>query len=78
MKLERLTPLLVFGVALGIRLLHAQQVTANDPFWDQPSVDSQVYVEWAKQLAAGLEIRHRVRTRWGKAQFAHSCLAKSR
>ena len=53
MKLERFAPLFVFVVALALRLLHSQQVVANDPFWDQPSVDSQVYVEWAKQLATG-------------------------
>lgn len=43
----------VFAAALGVRLLHLQQVRANDPFYDQPSVDSLIYVDWAKRIAAG-------------------------
>jgi 4-amino-4-deoxy-L-arabinose transferase-like glycosyltransferase len=53
MRLERAMPAVVFSVALAVRLLHLQQVVAHDPFYDQPSVDSLIYVEWAKHLAAG-------------------------
>ncbi|HTO71921.1 MAG TPA: glycosyltransferase family 39 protein [Myxococcota bacterium] len=43
----------VFAAALALRLLHLQQVAAHDPFYDQPSVDSLIYVEWAKRIAGG-------------------------
>ncbi len=42
-----------FGGALALRLLHLQQVVANDPFYSQPSVDSAVYREWALRIAGG-------------------------
>ncbi|HXZ85737.1 MAG TPA: glycosyltransferase family 39 protein [Myxococcota bacterium] len=53
MRWARATPAAVFLAALAVRLAHLQQVAAHDPFYDQPSVDSLVYVEWAKRLAAG-------------------------
>jgi 4-amino-4-deoxy-L-arabinose transferase-like glycosyltransferase len=42
-----------FGGALALRLLHLQQVVANDPFYSQPSVDSLVYRDWALRIAGG-------------------------
>ena len=39
--------------ALVLRLLHLQQVRANDPFFDRPSVDPRVYHEWALRIAGG-------------------------
>lgn len=53
MRAGRAAGLGIFALAFGFRLLHVQQVTANDPFYDQPSVDSLVYVEWAKRIAGG-------------------------
>ena len=53
MRRERWLGLAVFAAALALRLLHLQQVAANDPFYDQPSVDSLVYVEWARRIAGG-------------------------
>ena len=53
MRSERWPTLAVFASALALRLLHVQQVVANDPFYDQPSVDSLVYSDWAKRIAAG-------------------------
>src|SRR5882672_6049374 len=53
MRTERWIGIAVFAAALVLRLLHVQQVVANDPFYDQPSVDSLVYSDWAKQIAAG-------------------------
>src|SRR5262245_13836754 len=53
MRSERWIPAAVFAAALALRLLHVQQVAANDPFYDQPSVDSLVYSEWAKRIAGG-------------------------
>ena len=53
MRSERWPTLAVFAAALALRLLHVQQVAANDPFYDQPSVDSLVYSDWAKQIASG-------------------------
>jgi len=42
-----------FGGALALRLLHLQQVVANDPFYSQPSVDSAVYRDWGLSIAGG-------------------------
>ena len=53
MKRERLAGAAIFALALAVRMLHVQQVAANDPFYDHPSVDSLVYVEWAKRIAGG-------------------------
>src|SRR5262245_42151964 len=53
MRSERWIPAAVFAAALALRLLHVQQVAANDPFYDQPSVDSLVYSDWAKRIAGG-------------------------
>ena len=53
MRSERWPTLAVFVAALALRLLHVQQVVAHDPFYDQPSVDSLVYSDWAKRIAAG-------------------------
>jgi tetratricopeptide (TPR) repeat protein len=53
MKRERWVGIGVFALALAVRLLHVQQVAANDPFYDQPSVDSLIYVDWAKRIAGG-------------------------
>jgi 4-amino-4-deoxy-L-arabinose transferase-like glycosyltransferase len=39
--------------ALVLRLLHLQQIRANDPFFDRPSVDPRVYHEWALRIAGG-------------------------
>src|SRR5262249_45238745 len=58
MKAARLAGLGVFAAALCVRALHLQQVVAHDPFYDQPSVDSLVYVEWAKHVAAGEWLGH--------------------
>jgi tetratricopeptide (TPR) repeat protein len=49
----RWTSVAVFALALLVRLLHVQQVVANDPFYTQPSVDSAVYRDWALRIAAG-------------------------
>jgi len=49
----RWVPLAVFTAALALRLAHVQQVAAHDPFYDQPSVDSLVYGDWARQIAGG-------------------------
>jgi 4-amino-4-deoxy-L-arabinose transferase-like glycosyltransferase len=43
----------VFATSFGVRLLHLQQVVAHDPYYDQPTLDSLVYVEWAKKIAGG-------------------------
>src|SRR5258706_2636620 len=53
MRRERWIGVGVFALALAVRLLHLQQVVANDPFYDQPSVDSLIYVDWAKRIAGG-------------------------
>ena len=53
MQAARYTGAGIFALALSVRALHLQQVVAHDPFYDQPSVDSLIYVQWAKQLAAG-------------------------
>ena len=53
MQSQRWAGLAVFGAALALRLAHVQQVAANDPFYDQPSVDSLVYGDWAKRIAGG-------------------------
>jgi 4-amino-4-deoxy-L-arabinose transferase-like glycosyltransferase len=53
MRSERWPTLAVFAAALLLRLLHLQQVVANDPFYSQPSVDSLVYRDWALRIAGG-------------------------
>ena len=53
MNPSRWAQLAVFVAALALRLAHVQQVAAHDPFYDQPSVDSLIYTDWAKQLAGG-------------------------
>jgi tetratricopeptide (TPR) repeat protein len=53
MRSQRWTGVAVFALALALRLAHVQQVVANDPFYDRPSVDSLVYGDWAKRIAAG-------------------------
>src|SRR5262249_60195340 len=58
MKAARLAGLGVFAAALCVRALHLQQVAAHDPFYDQPSVDSLVYVEWARRIAGGDWLGH--------------------
>jgi tetratricopeptide (TPR) repeat protein len=58
MKAARFAGLGVFGAALLVRALHLQQVVAHDPFYDQPSVDSLVYVEWARRIAGGEWLGH--------------------
>jgi len=50
---ERASAATAFAGALALRLLHVQQVVANDPFYSQPSVDSLVYREWALRIAGG-------------------------
>jgi 4-amino-4-deoxy-L-arabinose transferase-like glycosyltransferase len=50
---ERAGAATVFAGSLALRLLHLQQVVANDPFYAQPSVDSRVYRDWALRIAAG-------------------------
>jgi 4-amino-4-deoxy-L-arabinose transferase-like glycosyltransferase len=40
-------------LGLVLRLAHLQQIRANDPFFDRPSVDARVYHEWAIQIAGG-------------------------
>lgn len=53
MKSERALASAVFAGALALRLLHVQQLVANDPFYSQPSVDSLVYRDWALRIAGG-------------------------
>ncbi|HTO51953.1 MAG TPA: glycosyltransferase family 39 protein [Myxococcota bacterium] len=48
----------VFGIALALRLVQVAQVVAHDPFYDHPSVDSLIYVDWAKRIAAGDWLGH--------------------
>jgi tetratricopeptide (TPR) repeat protein len=43
----------IFAVALVLRLLHLQQIHANDPFFTLPSVDPRVYHEWALAIRQG-------------------------
>jgi tetratricopeptide (TPR) repeat protein len=43
----------IFAVALALRLLHLQQIHANDPFFTLPSVDPRVYHEWALAISNG-------------------------
>lgn len=43
----------VFVVALVLRLLHLQQLRANDPFFELPSVDERMYHEWALAIHGG-------------------------
>jgi 4-amino-4-deoxy-L-arabinose transferase-like glycosyltransferase len=43
----------IFAVALVLRLLHLQQIHANDPFFTLPSVDPRVYHEWAIAISQG-------------------------
>ncbi len=43
----------VFLLALGLRLLHLQQLRAHDPFFALPSVDERMYHEWALAIRGG-------------------------
>ncbi|MDH3214479.1 MAG: glycosyltransferase family 39 protein, partial [Myxococcales bacterium] len=50
---ERLAVAGIGIFALVLRLLHVQQIRANDPFFDRPSVDPRFYHEWALRIAGG-------------------------
>jgi 4-amino-4-deoxy-L-arabinose transferase-like glycosyltransferase len=50
----------ICAVALGLRLWNVQQLHANDPFFPAPSVDEQMYHEWAQQIAGGDWLGHEV------------------
>jgi 4-amino-4-deoxy-L-arabinose transferase-like glycosyltransferase len=40
-------------LALAVRLIHLWQIGEHDPFFDNPSVDPEVYHRWATRLAGG-------------------------
>jgi 4-amino-4-deoxy-L-arabinose transferase-like glycosyltransferase len=50
---EKLVIALIALVALALRLWHLWQVSENDPFFHNPSVDPKVYHEWAMRIADG-------------------------
>lgn len=50
---EGLAVAAIWSCALALRLLHLQQIRANDPFFYHPSVDPLFYHEWAAQIASG-------------------------
>jgi len=43
----------IFLFALGIRLLHLQQIQQHDPFFADPSVDPRMYHDWAVRISHG-------------------------
>ena len=43
----------LFTGALALRLFNLQQIWANDPFFNLPSIDSRLYHEWALRIVAG-------------------------
>ncbi len=44
---------LLFALALGLRLLHLEELRANDPFFERPALDARLYHEWAVRASAG-------------------------
>jgi 4-amino-4-deoxy-L-arabinose transferase-like glycosyltransferase len=50
---ERVGVALIFLVALSLRVLHVLALERNDPFFDAPAVDAQMYHEWAQRIAGG-------------------------
>lgn len=53
LKAEHFWALLIFGVALIVRLVYFYQVKANFPGWDSPTIDPLYHDLWAKQIASG-------------------------
>ncbi len=51
------TAALLFTVAVLPRLLHWQQIQANDPFFTIPAVDGKLYEAWANDIIAGHPLR---------------------
>jgi tetratricopeptide (TPR) repeat protein len=49
---EHLFPLALFLGALALRLLYLSEIR-HSPFWDAPVVDAKVFLEQARQIAAG-------------------------
>jgi tetratricopeptide (TPR) repeat protein len=45
--------LLVFILALALRLFHLREIAIHDPFFTIPSVDGAVYDQWARTILAG-------------------------
>jgi tetratricopeptide (TPR) repeat protein len=43
----------IVAAALALRLWNLQQLAAQDPFFDRPSVDERMYHEWAQSIARG-------------------------
>jgi 4-amino-4-deoxy-L-arabinose transferase-like glycosyltransferase len=50
---DRLALAAIFLVALLLRILHLQQIYANDPFFAIPAVDGRLYQAWAHAIAGG-------------------------
>ena len=53
-RLERLLLLLLFALALGLRVAHVLAYRAS-PLFEEPQMDALYHVEWARALAAGRE-----------------------
>jgi tetratricopeptide (TPR) repeat protein len=45
--------LVIFGLALALRIIYLLQVRANYPGWDTPTIDPLYHDLWAKQIASG-------------------------
>ena len=56
---EWLAPLLIFALALGVRLWYLHQLPAN-PTFDCPIMDADYHDRWARQIAGGDWIGHEV------------------
>ena len=51
--------LVVFGLALALRLFHLREIGVNDPFFTLPSVDGAIYDRWARSmLETGQLVEH--------------------
>jgi 4-amino-4-deoxy-L-arabinose transferase-like glycosyltransferase len=50
---DRLAVAAIFLLALALRLLHLEQIHANDPFFAAPSVDPALYHRWALAIVEG-------------------------
>ena len=50
---EKLGALAIFAVALALRLLHLREIGLHDPFFALPSTGTQIYHQWATEIAGG-------------------------
>lgn len=49
----RSTGILIFLIALGVRLVYLAEQARSNPLFDTPVVDAQVYSAWASEIVAG-------------------------